>query len=1094
VAGQWYLLTGVYDAAAGTLSLYVNGRLQESTPAPAGWTAAGHLVIGRGRFGGNPVDFVDGAIDDVRVYDAPLAAADVEQLALNGLWRFDEGTGTVAHDDALAPHDGALSAGAGWTTGIVGEHAVALDGASGAVDVPDPVLDTSQSFSIAAWVRVDAASGFRTAVSVDGDQVSGFYLQRRNDGRFAFTRLASDAPAAAAAVASADDTAWTGQWYHLVGVYDRPGGTLTLYVNGTRQGSVAFTTPWRAAGHLAIGRGRFGGAPVDFLGGAVDDVRAYPFVLDAAGAAALATSGRWRFDEGAGTVAHDDSPNRADGTLDRATWTGGASGRAVAFAGDGRVSMGAVPALDFGTDAASLSAWFRTASSARQTVLAKGAGYALTLDGGRVVGRIGSASVTSAAGYADDLWHHAALVRSPQGLTLYLDGAAVATAAADGSDASDAGAAFSVGEGVTGAVDEVQVVHFALSAAQVAAMAGANTIDVDAADARTAIHSTHYGAILEDISHSVEGGLYAELVRNRTFKENGTAHWALLQAGGAAGSFAVDTTQPLNAAIDRSLKLHVASLGAGGRVAVSNDGFYGVAVAPSTTYTGSLWAKASAGFSGRLVVSLEKPDRTVLASRALGAVGAAWAQKPYSLTTPAAIAPSTSNRVVVSLESDRAISDQDVWLSVVSLFPPTYKNRPNGLRRDLMDKLAAMHLGLFRIPGGNYLEGNTLATRFDWKRTIGPIWERPGHQNTAWGYWSSDGMGLLEYLQLAEDVGAQPLLALFAGYTLNGQHVPEDQFEPYVQDALDEIEYAIGDTSTAWGAKRAADGHPAPFDLHYVEVGNEDWFDSSGSYAWRFTRMYLAIKARYPQLKVIATTGGYQGGAASSTATGTTPDVFDDHYYQPPSWFVDNSTRYDRADRSRPQVLIGEYGAQNGSPTPTLRAAVGEAAFLTGLERNSDIVIGSMYAPILVNENAPNWPANMIGLDACSSYGSPSYWVQQLFATNLGTTTVGATLGGAATLKQVVTMAARGRARTFYVKVVNPTAMQQSARISFRGVRRIDPTATLTVLTGDPDARNTLAHPDAVVPASRKVSGVGMSSRFVFPPSSVTVLRVSGAT
>jgi alpha-L-arabinofuranosidase len=254
--------------------------------------------------------------------------------------------------------------------------------------------------------------------------------------------------------------------------------------------------------------------------------------------------------------------------------------------------------------------------------------------------------------------------------------------------------------------------------------------------------------------------------------------------------------------------------------------------------------------------------------------------------------------------------------------------------------------------------------------------------------------------------------------------------------------------------------------------------------------MYDAIKARYPQLKVISTTGGYQGGAATSTSYGAArPDVFDDHYYQPPSWFVDASTRYDTADRSRPQVLVGEYGAQNGSPTPTLRAAVGEAAFLTGLERNSDIVIGSMYAPIIVNENASNWPTNMIGIDAGTSYGSPSYWVQSMFANNLGDSTVLSTPGGAGTIKQVVTTARSGRVTTFYVKLVNPTGMQQSVRIAFRGISRVDPTGTLTLLTGDPSTRNTLTNPNAITPQTREVS---TTSRIVLPPSSVAVLRVTG--
>ncbi|MEN3305934.1 MAG: hypothetical protein V7603_2136, partial [Micromonosporaceae bacterium] len=523
---------------------------------------------------------------------------------------------------------------------------------------------------------------------------------------------------------------------------------------------------------------------------------------------------------------------------------------------------------------------------------------------------------------------------------------------------------------------------------------------------------------------------------------------------------------------------------------VANVGFYGVSATPSTTYQGSFYAKAGAALSTVVRVTLEKSDGTVIAgTNVRNAVGADWHKSTFTIRTPAGITASTDNRVVVSLVG--AAGGQDVWLSEVSLFPPTFKNRPNGVRPDIATKLANLHLGLFRVPGGNYLEGNTLATRFAWKNTIGPVEQRPGHQNTAWGYWSTDGFGILEFLRLAEDIGAQPLLALFAGYTLNGQHVSESDYGAYIQDALDEIQYAIGDTSTPWGARRAADGHPKPFDLRYVEVGNEDWFDSSGSYAWRFSRMYDAVKSAYPQLKVIATTGGYQGGAASSTATGTTPDLVDDHYYNPPAWFSDNSARYDRVDRNGPQVLVGEYGGIDGSPTGTLRAAVGEAAFLTGLERNSDIVIGSMYAPVIVHEGQPNWPTNLIGIDAGSSYGSPSYWVQQMFSTNLGAQVVGARLTGAGSIKEVVTRTVHDGVTTLYVKIVNPTSQIQSARLSFFGVRSVNDSGALIQLTGDPSARNTLATPTAIVPQTRRVTGLGTVSRLTVPPNSVTVLRVT---
>jgi alpha-L-arabinofuranosidase len=1133
VAGQWYQLTGVFDAQAHTLSLYVDGSLQSTVAAPDGWTGTGHLVMGRGKFGGNLVDYVAGSIDDVRVYTGALSAAEITRAAIAGHWRLDEGTGPTAADDSLAGHPATLTGDAGWTDGVVGSHAAVLHGA-GSIEADAPVIDTAQSFTVAAWVRPTAAAGFRTAVSVDGSAVSGFFLQRDSAGRFAFTRRSTDGDtAASSAVSSAPAVA--DQWQHLAGVYDRVAGTLTLYVNGTAQQTVPFTTPWTATGHLVIGRGEFGGAPVDFFDGAVDDVRTYLTPLTAPAVAELAGSGTWHFDEGSGEVARDSSVNAADGTLRDATWTAGAAGQAVALAGTGDVTMGGAPAFDTGTGSFSLAAWVRTTMSGAAPIVGHGTGYALGVAGGHLTARIGGGAggidvTTTPAGVADGNWHHTAMVldRSAQRLTVYLDGEAAPVTPAAGSCGTPAGTALDVGPcatasgsgaapftvgstggaepRLTGAVDEVEFRRFPLAAADVGVMAGANQLAVDALVARANTRPTTYGSILEDISHSVEGGLYAELVRNRTFKETyqpgsgagdtPVPYWTFVASAGARGGYAIDdATSPATPALNRSLDLHVDRLPPGARLGAANVGFYGIAARPSTRYTGSLYAKAATPWPGALRVSLEKPDGTVLASQVVRGVGTNWAKHAFAFTTPATIAPSTDNRIVVSLVNDSRsdILGQDVWLSQVSVFPPTFKNRPNGVRVDLAQKLDALRLGLFRVPGGNYLEGSTLDTRFAWKSTVGPVEQRPGHHNTAWGYWSTDGFGLLEYLQLAEDIGAQPLLALFAGYTLNGQHVPREQYGVYVQEALDEIEYAIGDVSTPWGAKRAADGHPAPFSLHYVEVGNEDWFDGSGSYAFRFADMQAAIKARYPQLTVIATTGGYQGGAASSTPTGVPPEAVDDHYYQPPQWFTDNSVRYDRADRGGPEVLVGEYGAQDGRPTGTLAAAVGEAAFLTGLERNSDIVIGSMYAPGLVHESHANWPVNLIGFDAGTSYGSPSYWVEQMFATNLGKQVITSRLSQRSPLRQVVTMTTRGAQKTFYVKLVNPTGQQQSVRLSITGVSKVDGTGTRTVLAGSPAARNTLANPTAVVPVTGEITGLTPSSRLTLPASSVTVLVITGS-
>ncbi len=340
-----------------------------------------------------------------------------------------------------------------------------------------------------------------------------------------------------------------------------------------------------------------------------------------------------------------------------------------------------------------------------------------------------------------------------------------------------------------------------------------------------------------------------------------------------------------------------------------------------------------------------------------------------------------------------------------------------------MRKLAALQPGYFRVPGGNYLEGNTIDTRFDWTTTIGPIEGRPGHFNSAWGYWSQDGMGLLEYLELAEQLHAQPLLAVWAGYTLNGTVVPQASLAPYVQDALDEIRYATGPVASPWGARRAADGHPAPFDLKMVEIGNEDQFDRSGSYnAYRYPMFYDAIKAAYPDLELVATT----------PVSSRPMDVLDNRYYDSdPTFFASNAHLFDSASRTGPKIIVGEYAATQGTPTGTLAGALGEAAFLTGLERNADLVIGASYAPLLVNVNAPSWPTNLIGYDALNSYGSPSYWAQTMLAAGHGDNVVGSQLvSGAGTLFDV----ASHRAGHTYVVVVNDGTHAAATAVSLAGL------------------------------------------------------------
>jgi alpha-N-arabinofuranosidase len=504
---------------------------------------------------------------------------------------------------------------------------------------------------------------------------------------------------------------------------------------------------------------------------------------------------------------------------------------------------------------------------------------------------------------------------------------------------------------------------------------GRLTVKVDQPGAK--IGRLHYGLMTEEINHSYDGGLYAELVRNRIFKDHPTrpVYWSLVASPGAAGNLALDVADPVNTtALTTSLRLDITAAGPGQRVGVANEGYWGIPVKPLTTYRASFYARAGGGFGGPLTVAIESTDgSSTAASATIPAIGATWQKYTATLTT-GQVPASKNNRLVISATGKTGT----VWLSLVSLFPPTYHNRPNGNRIDLMEKLADLRPAFIRLPGGNYLEGNTIRERFAWKETIHGLEQRPGHR-CPWGYRSSDGLGLLEFLEWCEDLKAEPVLAVFAGYALRGERAePGPGLQPFVQEALDEIEYAIGDEATTWGRERAKDGHPAPFPLHYVEIGNEDEFDRSRSYDGRFAQFYDAIKAKYPHLQIIATT----------PVKSRKPDVLDDHYYRSARAMERDVHHYDKYDRNGPKIMVGEWATREGNPTPNLNAALGDAAWMIGMERNADLIIMHCYAPLFVNVSpgAMQWATDLIGYDALNSYGSPAYYAQKMFSENRGDT------------------------------------------------------------------------------------------------------------
>ena len=588
-----------------------------------------------------------------------------------------------------------------------------------------------------------------------------------------------------------------------------------------------------------------------------------------------------------------------------------------------------------------------------------------------------------------------------------------------------------------------------------------------------------YGLMTEEINYSYDGGLYGEMVRNRTFRANksNVPYWILFEEGDAEAKMQVDRQTGPSEALNYSLRLDVTKADPQNQAGILNQGFWGMALMPNSTYKGSLYAKADSDALGELSIKLvSDAENKILASTRVRSPTANWTRYEFSLKTTA-MQPLSANHLVITVGHTGTL-----WLNLVSLFPPTYHDRPNGNRIDLMEKLAAMHPAFLRFPGGNYLEGDHIPDRFEWKKTIGPLVDRPTHPSP-WRYQSSDGMGLLEFLEWCEDLNMQPVLAVYAGYSLQQEHVnPGPDLEPYVQDALDEIEYVTGGPETKWGAIRVENGHPQPFKLTYVEVGNEDYFDRSGSYDGRYEQFYKAIKAKYQDLQIIATT----------PVKSIRPDVIDDHYYRRATEFFHDTTHYDKTDRNGPKIFVGEWATREGTPTPNLGAALGDAAWMTGMERNSDIIVMSCYAPLLVNVNpgGMQWESDLIGYDASRSYGSPSYYAQVIFAQHVGDVTLGSNIenGGS---KLFYSVTKDTKAKRIYLKLVNAASHAQAVDLKFTG-GTLAKTGTLVMLNGrSTQATNTVEQPTNIVPVQSPLPNIGSELHYTAPAYSIQVIQLS---
>ena len=594
------------------------------------------------------------------------------------------------------------------------------------------------------------------------------------------------------------------------------------------------------------------------------------------------------------------------------------------------------------------------------------------------------------------------------------------------------------------------------------------------------VSPTLYGLMTEEINYSYDGGLYAEMVRNRTFRarRRDVPYWLLVEDGNAQVKMEIDQQTGPSEALNYSLRLEATQVDAENQGGVLNGGYWGMPLKPNTTYKGSFYAKADSDALGAVDIKLATDaDGQALASTTVSGLTTAWKQYHFSLKT-GAIQPSSANHLVLTVKHRGTL-----WLNLVSLFPPAYLDRDNGNRIDLMQKLAAMHPAFLRFPGGNYLEGDHIPERYEWKKTIGPQVDRPTHPSP-WRYNSSDGLGLLEFLEWCEDLKMQPVLAVYGGYSMAQEHVnPGADLDPYVQDALDELEYVTGGTETKWGAVRAQNGHPEPFALTYVEIGNEDFFDRSGSYDGRYAQFYEAIKAKYPDLQLIAT----------MPVKSIRPDVIDDHYYRRATEFFRDTTHYDKTDRHGPKIFVGEWATREGSPTPNFGATLGDAAWMTGLERNSDIIVMAAYAPLLVNVNpgGMQWETDLIGYDALRSYGSPSYYAQVMFSTYLGDETLDSKLeGGGPKLFYSVTKDTKKN--RLYLKLVNAASAQQSINVKFAGAMLANRGKLVMLRARGTQATNTLEEPTNIVPRESTLRNIGSEFHYTAPAYSIQVLQIDG--
>lgn len=497
--------------------------------------------------------------------------------------------------------------------------------------------------------------------------------------------------------------------------------------------------------------------------------------------------------------------------------------------------------------------------------------------------------------------------------------------------------------------------------------AHAATINIQADQPGHQVAPTLWGVFFEDINLSADGGIYPELVRNISFEDGDKLeNWTFTNVGEGKSEAGLDSSRPLNPLNKRSLRVKL-----DGAVTLENGGYYGMGIAKGESYTFKA-ALRGADFTGPLTIKILSADGKELASGEINNIGEGWKYQTLALT-----ATDTATKARLQLS---ASGKGTLFLDMVSLLPKTtWKN--HGLRPDLAKAVDDLKPSIYRFPGGCWVEGETMDKMYNWKKTIGHLDARTPLWNI-WQYNATHGLGYHEYLQMAEDLNAEPLFCINVGMS-HKEIIPLDQMGQWVQDALDALEYANGPTNSFWGGLRAKNGHPAPFNMKFMEIGNEN---GTQAYNDRWALFYHAIKAKYPTVRLIA--NDWQHNIPKDPK----PDLVDEHYYSTPEFFMQQAHRYDTYDRTGPKIFVGEYAVTRNTGKGNLRGAIGEAAFMTGLERNSDIVAMAAYAPLFCNANHKRWPVNLINFDSTRWFGIPSYYVQKLFSEHRGDTVLPTTV------------------------------------------------------------------------------------------------------